>query len=119
MEKGYYIRNRIYVNYAKKANRNYPRRLYKNLENLHKNIKQQGPIISSQNQDGIRSKTFIPKTYNHIGPKYYWLIAHLSDYFECLTIWETTMVKGSIKPLEIYTIDMNLSNLDTHGTKID
>ena len=37
---------------------------------------------------------------------------------ECRLL-DVITVKGSIRPVELYTIDMNLDNLDTHGTKVD
>lgn len=98
----YYIRYRIYVNYSREAKKDYPRRLCKNLLNLHNNLQTTTPIPPKKGV--VVGKTFIPKNLKHINPKYYSYIAHISDYFECLTLWERVIVKGSIEPLNTFTV---------------
>lgn len=98
----YYIRYRIYVNYSERANKDYPKRLRENLYNLHRNIKE-APKLTFQTGE-IKHKIFIPKNLQHVGPKYYQLISYIAEYFECLALWETTMVKGTTQHLNTFSI---------------
>lgn len=100
-----YIRYRIYVQSAPKADRNYPRRLVQNLTHLHEKISEDLNYGERDyEEEGIQNKTFIPDNLEHINPRYYHLIGNISRYFDCLALWETTMIKGSTKPINTFTI---------------
>lgn len=108
----YYIRYRIYVNSAEKADRNYPRRLIRNLRNLDHNLR----LAPKFNWEGltIKEKTFIPTNLKHVGPKYFDLIAHISGYFNCLALWETVMIPGTVQTINTFSLwgyepDVNLA----------
>lgn len=99
----HYIRYRIYVQTSKKANRDYPKRLQKNLNNLHRNL---GPEYTQRDYQNeiIKSKTFIPLELENPGKKYYYLIGYLAAYFECVAVWKKTLIKGTTKTINTFSI---------------
>lgn len=97
----YYIRYRIYVNYSEKADRNYPRRLIKNIQNLHHNLESAPPLKGIRE---IKYRTFIPKNLKHVNPAYGELISYFAEYFGCLAIWETTMLRGTSKTINTFSV---------------
>lgn len=100
-----YIRYRIYLQTAEKADQDYPRRIIKNLHNLHNNIKDDITFWERQlDNENIKHKVFIPKNLNHVNPIYHNIISHISEYFNCYAVWEKTMIKGSIKPINTFRV---------------
>lgn len=99
----FYIRYRIYLQTSRKPSRDYPTRVIKNFKNLHKNIKK-AYRTRDNSLEPIISRTFIPDNLEHIGTKYYELIKNISQYFECIAIWEKIMIPGTIKTINTFTL---------------
>lgn len=99
----HYIRYRIYVQSAEKADRAYGKRVIKNLHNLHNNIKNDRDYWY-KDIEPIKDKTFIPKDLNHVNPIYSTIISTITEYFNCYAYWNKVMIKGTIKPINTFTI---------------
>lgn len=100
-----YVRYRIYVQKADKADKNYPRRLYKSVRKMHSKITGESLLTSRPHEpEGIHSKTFTPNNLQNVNRDYYFLIAYLSRYFDCYSIWEERLIKGTIEPIRTFTI---------------
>lgn len=98
------IRYRIYVQSSPKAKKDYVINLSKGLWNLHNNISLDQDFLHNYSEEPIISKTFIPLDLNHINPKFFIIISNISSYFNCLTIWETKMIKGTDRTIKTFTI---------------
>lgn len=103
MGRRFYIRYRIYLQTSKRPDRGYPRRVIKNLKNLHNNI---NPAFRTRNteQEKIKSRIYLPENLDNVGDKYYNLIRNLTHYFECIAIWEKTMIPGTTSTINTFTI---------------
>lgn len=100
-----YIRYRIYTQRANRADYHYPKRLMGSLHNMHNNIKTEDILFTRPYwEEGIISKFFIPDSLNHINPRYYKLISHLTEYFDCVAIWEKRILPGSIHTINTFRI---------------
>lgn len=99
----HYIRYRIYVQSAEKADKNYGRKVIKNLQNLHSNIKDDQDFWL-KDLEPLKNKLFIPKDFNHVNPAYSTLISSITQYFNCYAYWNKVMIKGTIKPINTFTV---------------
>lgn len=103
MGRSFYIRHRIYIQTSKRPDRRYANRVTKNLQNLHKNIT---PAFRTRNteKETIKSRTYLPENLDNVGNKYYHLIKNLTQYFECIAIWEKMMIPGTTSTINTFTI---------------
>lgn len=100
-----HIRYRIYVQTSDKPTKNYPKRLPNNLNNLHKNITRDPWFWEIPTSLGdIKTRTFIPQDYKNVNKSYYYLIAYITEYFDCLAIWDEIPIKGTINTIRTFTI---------------
>lgn len=102
-DRSLYIRYRIYVNTANKADRKYPHRLCKQIRNLHSKLDDDYKFRDFENEK-IKGKTFIPLQLENPGKKYYYLIGYIATYFECVAVWKRELIKGSTKHINTFTM---------------
>lgn len=56
------------------------------------------------NEQDIKGRTYVPYSLEDVTPKADELIAQISKYFNCITIWDRVMVPGTVEGLNTVTI---------------